>query len=77
VTLNLHLKGLVMVPTRNVPMEFRRLSVFGVLESRVATKSVLDKGCKTFVECEEVSEWKVERVSLHECYTVELFWSLK
>jgi hypothetical protein len=66
------LKGLVLVPVINEPSVFKRIGVFGVLESGVAEKKVFEKGCKAFEDSEKGSYWRVDRVSGHSYYTIKL-----
>jgi hypothetical protein len=65
-------KGLILVPTGNAAREFKRIGVFGILESGVAEKKVFEKGCQAFGEREKGSGWEVERVNGYDYYTMKL-----
>jgi hypothetical protein len=66
------LKGLILVPAGNIPTEFRRIGVRGVLESGVAEKKAFEAGCAAFNDLEGGNGWEVEKAMGSNYYTLAL-----
>jgi hypothetical protein len=66
------LKGLILIPSGNAPRVFKRIGVWGVLESGVGEKKVFEAGCAAFSAVEMGNGWEVEKLKGCNYYTLTL-----